>query len=897
MIRYRLILTTFLLAFSLAAGETQARWKAGAAKIKITPDEFMMMAGYASRTEPADGTLTDLWAKAFVIEDSDGRQGVIITLDLVGIDRTLSTVVCKKLEAHGFERHQIVICTSHTHTGPAVAMNLAPLHYLLTTDKRKKQIETYSVKLSSKITSVVTDAQSNLEPVELTWGNGRATFAVNRRENKPYNKVPQWRTEGVLKGPVDHDVPVLATRNSDGKLTAVLFGYACHATVLGISQWSGDYPGFAQIELEERHPDCVAMFWAGCGADQNPLPRKSVELAEHYGRRLANAVDSVLMTSGMTPVEGGLVTRYHEIDLPFDELPTKAQIEEDTQSANRYTVARAKLLLSHLESGPLSQTYPYPISSWSLGDDIQFVSLGGEVVVDYAVRLKTALRGTKTWVAGYANDVMAYIPSRRVLLEGGYEGGTAMVYYGLPTVWAPELEEDIINEVKTQLKGERDPKRVDIGSRLELFIDDYLIESLDGDISRKLMLPEPKEVVLVTDEPWEGNTSGYYSLFQDGDVYRMIYRGWQHGANKKPTHQEVTCYAESKDGIQWTKPNFGLFEWNGSKENNIVWLGPGTHNFTAFRDDNPDAAKEARFKALGGSDGTGGLSRGLLSFSSPDCKQWSQLHSESVITNGAFDSQNLAFWDTERNEYRAYWRYFGNNVRAIRTATSKDFIHWENEADLTYPEGTPTEHLYTNAIQKYFRAPHLFIGFPTRYEPKSQQVEPVLMSSRDGVHFNRFSAPVVPRTAPKDRNHNRSNYMTWGMFQLPDHPDEISVYATENYYEDSPGRLRRFVYRTDGFAALNAGKSAGEMTTLPLRYKGDTLILNYRVREGGSLRIVATDEAGKVIAIAKEMTGDSTGEVVQWTKETKLDQGIIRLSFHLQDADLFSIQFRNTASE
>ncbi len=315
---------------------------------------------------------------------------------------------------------------------------------------------------------------------------------------------------------------------------------------------------------------------------------------------------------------------------------------------------------------------------------------------------------------------MAYIPSQRVLLEGGYEGGGAMVYYGLPTEWSPRVEEDIINQVRWQLTSLDRREAIDIGNRLELFTDDFLVDSLEGDISTELVLPEPREVVFVADQPWEGNTSGYFTLFRDGNAYRMIYRGWQHDDDKKTAHTEVTCYAESKDGIQWVKPNLGLFEWNGSKENNIVWIGPGSHNFTAFRDTNPECSPAAFFKAFGGSGGTGGLSRGLLPFHSADCKEWKMLRDEPVITNGAFDSQNLAFWDTDRNEYRAYWRYFGDGVRAIRTATSKDFIHWENEADLTYAKGTPVEHLYTNAIQKYFRSPTLVHWLPhpiRRQEP------------------------------------------------------------------------------------------------------------------------------------------------------------------------------------
>jgi hypothetical protein len=432
-------------------------------------------------------------------------------------------------------------------------------------------------------------------------------------------------------------------------------------------------------------------------------------------------------------------------------------------------------------------------------------------------------------------------------------------------------------------------EEIDLGGRLELFVDDHLISSMDGDVSRQLVQPEPQEVVFETGEPWEGNTSGYYTVFQDGDVYRMIYRGWRHDEKMKAAHKEVTCYAESKDGIHWMKPKLGLFEWNGSKENNIVWLGPGTHNFTAFRDTNPAAPAEEKYKAFGGVGSFGG---GLVPFTSPDCIHWTQGQEKPVITNGAFDSQNLAFWDTDRSEYRAYWRYFGNGVRAIRTATSKDFIHWNKEADLTYAEGTPNEHLYTNAIQKYFRAPHLFIGFPTRFEPKSQQVEPILMTSRDGVLFERYAEAVIPRTAPQDRNHNRSNYMVWGMFQLPGKPNEISVYGTENYYESTPGRVRRFVYRVDGFVALRAGVDGGQMTTKPLRHKGQQLLLNYVVNAGGALTVEVLNDAGRVIGKSKTLSGDAVDAAVAWEQKPTLGQGTVQLRFTISNAAVYSMQFK-----
>ena len=432
-----------------------------------------------------------------------------------------------------------------------------------------------------------------------------------------------------------------------------------------------------------------------------------------------------------------------------------------------------------------------------------------------------------------------------------------------------------------------DPDPIKIENRLELFVDDYLIDEITGDVHQRLLRPEPREVVFVTGEPWEGNTSSYFTLFQDGGTYRMFYRGWHHDEDKRAVHDEVTGYAESKDGIRWTKPNIGLFAWNGSKENNIVWQGRGRHNFTPFRDDNPATPDEARYKAVGGRD------YGLLPFQSPDGKRWKLIHDEPVITNGTFDSQNLAFWDPDRREYRAYWRYFSyGGVRSVRTATSKDFITWENEADLTYTEDNPGDDLYTNAIQKYFRAPHLFIGFPTRYHPESQQVEPVLISSRDGRSFRYYSEAVIPRTAPKDRNHNRSNYMAWGMLQLPGKPNEISVYASENYYEATPGRLRRFVYRVDGFVALRAGADGGRVTTKALRHNGQRLLLNYVVRKGGTLMIEVLNDSGDVIGKSTSISGDAVDAPVRWQQEPDLEQAVIvQLRFNMKDADLFSFRF------
>lgn len=452
--RFLSVALTFILS---SAATVHAEWKAGAASRNITPDTFMWMAGYGSRDKPADGKLTDLWAKALVLEAADGNRAVIVTLDLVGIDRATAAKICQTAaEKHGLNRDQIALCTSHTHSGPVVNKNLGPLHYMLVAKEQQKLIDAYALRLHDEVVTAIGEAIAALSPARVQWGSGLANFAVNRRENKPEAMVPEWRDKGTLTGPVDHDVPVLSVRSpEDGKLRALLFGYACHSTVISLNKWCGDYPGYAQIELEKVHPDCVAMFWAGCGADQNPLPRRTVELAQQYGAELAEAVNEAV-NSPMAELGDSLSTRFKEIDLPLASLPTRQENEATaTTSTNRFEVARAKHLRGQFEkSGGLKDHYPYPVGVWKFGGGgaqaggVDFVFLGGEVVVDYALRIKREMNGEATWVAGYSNDVMAYVPSVRVLKEGGYEGGASNVYYGLPGLWDEKLEQLIVNEAK-----------------------------------------------------------------------------------------------------------------------------------------------------------------------------------------------------------------------------------------------------------------------------------------------------------------------------------------------------------------------------------------------------------------------------------------------------------------
>ena len=450
---YLRLLLLVLLGFICLPLQAAPTWQAGSARIKLTPQQFMWMSGYGSRVVPADGKLTDIWAKALVLRDANGKDVVLITADLIGIGRESTQWIAQQLkEKHDLERSQFAIATSHTHTGPALSDNLVPLHYLRADAVHQNRIVQYTLKLRQLLVDVVGLAYRDLEPVYLTSGTGLCTVAVNRRTNTE-SQVPQKRLEGRLNGPYDHDVPVLAVRNADYELKTVVFGYACHSTVLSFTKWSGDYPGFAQMDLENRYPGVDAMFWAGCGADQNPLPRRTVELAQHYGERVAQSVDSVLRGT-MSPVEGELVTHYHEIAGKTQTPISRDELNQLLAEGNQYEQAYAQFVLKKLgEQEKLPAFYPYPIQTWHMGD-IRMVFLGGEVVVDYAVKLKLLASGAKNtnvWVAGYSNDVMAYIPSTRVLREGGYEGGGSNTYYGFPALWSEEFEQQILDETRKQI--------------------------------------------------------------------------------------------------------------------------------------------------------------------------------------------------------------------------------------------------------------------------------------------------------------------------------------------------------------------------------------------------------------------------------------------------------------
>jgi len=440
----RAIAILLLSVFSLAAAD----YKAGIGRIIITPEKPIYMSGYAGRDHPSEGAIHDLWAKALVIEDRKGGRVVIVTTDLIGLPRGVADVVAARIQKeYGIERPRLVLNSSHTHTGPLIQHNLETMFDLSPADAQV--VAEYAASLTDKLVAVVGAALKDLAPADLSFGNGRTTFAINRRENTP-NGVKIGENP---KGPSDPDVPLLKVTAPDGKLRAVLFGYACHNTTLTgqFYRLSGDYAGFAQLAVEKAHPGATAMFVMLCGADQNPHPRSTIELAEQHGASLGAEVDRVLGEK-LQRVRGPVRPAFQIVDLNFAPV-TRETFESRLNESNVYRVRHAKAMLKLSDDrSPLLVRYPYPIQAIQFGKDLTFIALGGEVVVDYVLRIKREFGSKGIIVAGYSNDVMSYIPSLRVLKEGGYEANDSMIYYGLPGPYDEQVEDRIMTTVRQVMK-------------------------------------------------------------------------------------------------------------------------------------------------------------------------------------------------------------------------------------------------------------------------------------------------------------------------------------------------------------------------------------------------------------------------------------------------------------
>jgi hypothetical protein len=508
------------------------------------------------------------------------------------------------------------------------------------------------------------------------------------------------------------------------------------------------------------------------------------------------------------------------------------------------------------------------------------------------------------------------------------------------------------NPLSAQKANTQTSKVTDIGTRREMFLDEFLVEKLSGKAEIRLHHPELRDVAIVHDEPWEGNTCGYHSVFADGNLFRMYYRGSQITLStdknaELEAHPFYICYAESNDGIHWRKPDLGIFDFKGSKNNNIV-LASGEiegirlnlgDNASMFKDENPNTSPDARYKAMVCS----AKPHGLFAFKSSDAIHWLPMSNEPVITQGAFDSQNIAFWDSDNGEYRAYWRYFKEvinqktlkkrGIRAVRTAVSKDFINWSEITDVTYKD-TLLIQLYTNQVKTYYRAPHMFIGIPTRYiergwspsmralpqlehrELRSSHnlrygtalTDAMLMTSRDGIQFARWDESFLPPGIERDGTWNYGQqYVAWGMIEtksdLKGAPNELSFYSTESSWTSNAptSDLRRFTLRLDGFTSVHSPMSGGELLTKSLRFKGKQLSLNFSTSAAGSVKVEIQDENGNplpgfTLEDCFPIFGDTIERTVTWkngSNVSALEGKTVRLKFVLEDADLYSYQFQN----
>jgi hypothetical protein len=449
-----------------------------------------------------------------------------------------------------------------------------------------------------------------------------------------------------------------------------------------------------------------------------------------------------------------------------------------------------------------------------------------------------------------------------------------------------------------------------IGSRRELFVDHHLIDRLDG-VRLQLHRPQAREIVFKFDQPWEGIYCGYETVLTDGDTYRFYYRGMPEAKHDFDT--EVTCLAESKDGIHWTRPTLSNYLVRGAEENNVVLArSRGCHNLAPFIDRNPACPPEQRYKAMGG---TG--APGLLAFSSQNGLRWTQMQKEPVITQGAFDSQNNAFWSVSENQYVCYFRVFRDHKRWIARATSQDFLHWSEPVDLEL-NGQPREHLYTNQIAPYFRAPHLYLGMPTRYFPGRRVVteeearkigtpqewnyvndctDIQFVSTRGGPSLARTFMEAFIRPGADLRNWtSRASYAARGIVQTG--ARELSFYVKHHSGYKSI-HLRRYTIRPDGFVSVSAPYAGGEFVTKPFTFSGKSLLLNFASSAAGGMEVELQTPNGHAIegfrvADCTEIIGDRIEHLVRWKNSSDLSPlsgKPIRLRIRMKDVNLFSFRF------
>jgi len=435
------LMRSFILAAFCVMPSAVAAMQAGVATLDITPKESIWLAGYAARTAPSQGVRQRIFAKALALRDNQGTTALLITADLLGFNREIIDAVAREVQArYNIRRELLLFNASHTHSAPVVGSVLAPAYPL--TAETSAVIQRYTQWLAAELPGLAGRALADLKPAQLSFGQGLAGLAVNRRRvgNPEYPNV------------TDPDLPVLIVKAPDGAIRAIVFGYACHNTTLDDLLVSGDWAGYAQSTLEAKYSGAVALFVQDCGADANPLPRRSEQLAIRHGELIAAAVAEVV-GGAPKPVDGAISAAFREIDLPLEAAPPRAEWEKRAAAGSDMDRRHARLMLSMLDrDGRLPASHTWQAQRWRIGTGFTLLALGGEVVADYAIRFKREYGYRNLWVAGYSNDVFAYIPSHRVWEEGGYEGGGAMIPYGLPTRFQSNVEDLVVAAVAEVMK-------------------------------------------------------------------------------------------------------------------------------------------------------------------------------------------------------------------------------------------------------------------------------------------------------------------------------------------------------------------------------------------------------------------------------------------------------------
>jgi hypothetical protein len=440
---YRLATCLLVLAFTFSSTASGQEWKVGIATAKITPEEPVRMAGYASRTRPFAGVNDDLYAKALAIEDTQGHRAVIVATDLIGFTTAVADPICKQIgEKTGLSRKQILLNAIHTHSAPTLRLESEPREAFSAEDARRTAAYTRS--LHEKIVDVVARALANLEPARLSAGTGVATFVMNRREVTRDGIILGFNPRGLA----DRSVPVLRVDDTDGKLRAVLFICACHNTTLGPNNMliSGDYGGYAQRAIEEQHKGVTAFMLLGCAGDANPHPRGTMDMAREHGETLGKEVSRVLGEK-LKPIGGPLKTALETVAIPLAEPPPREELEKMAKSGPGYKQGVAREMIALLDKDEKIPThYKAPVGLLQFGDDLTLVALPGEVVADYVPLLERALGPLDLWVAAYSNDVFGYLPSARVIEEGGYE--TRGIYSGGPGFFSAQAQTVVVEAVR-----------------------------------------------------------------------------------------------------------------------------------------------------------------------------------------------------------------------------------------------------------------------------------------------------------------------------------------------------------------------------------------------------------------------------------------------------------------